>query len=61
MAQQAMQNGILPSDFYKTSFSDVMAAQNARSRKERPQDPLKLLNGADAFTFEERRQIDGRN
>ena len=51
MAQQAMQNWILPSDFYKTSFSDVMAAQNARSRKERPQDPLKLLNGADAFTF----------
>ncbi|MFQ9706069.1 MAG: hypothetical protein ACLRX6_03140 [Limosilactobacillus pontis] len=51
MAQQAMQNGVLPSDFYRTSFSDVMAAQNARPRKERPQDPATLLNGVDAFTF----------
>lgn len=50
MAQEAMSNGILPSDFYKSSFSDMMAAQNAKSRKDRPQDPLTLV-GSDAFTF----------
>ncbi|WP_323058298.1 hypothetical protein [Limosilactobacillus reuteri] len=50
MAQQAMQNGILPGEFYNSSFSDMMSAQNARSRKERPQDPLTLV-GSDAFTF----------
>ncbi|MFR0770937.1 MAG: hypothetical protein ACLSH6_01075 [Limosilactobacillus pontis] len=33
MAQQAMQNGVLPSDFYRTSFSDVMAAQNQDHEK----------------------------
>lgn len=46
-----MQNGILPGDFYQSSFSEMMDAQNAKSRKERPQDPLTLLNGSDAFTF----------
>lgn len=50
MAQQAMQNGILPDDFYKSSFSDMMAAQNAKSRKDRPQDPLTLV-GSEAFLF----------
>ena len=51
MAQQAIQNGILPTDFYETSFSDMMAAQNAKSRKDRIQDPIALASGADAFTF----------
>ena len=51
MAQQAIQSGILPTDFYETSFSDVMAAQNAKSRKDRIQDPIALASGADAFTF----------
>ena len=51
MAQQAIQNGILPTDFYETSFSDMMAAQNAKSRKDRIQDPIVLASGADAFTF----------
>ncbi|MBB1079070.1 hypothetical protein H5S09_03695 [Limosilactobacillus sp. STM2_1] len=50
MAQQAMQNGILPGDFYKSSFSDMMAAQNAKARKDRPQDPLTLV-GSEAFLF----------
>lgn len=51
MAQQAMQNGILPTDFYETSFSDMQAARNAKSRKDRIQDPLSLVKGADAFTI----------
>lgn len=51
MAQQAIQSGILPTDFYETSFSDMMAAQNAKSRKDRIQDPIVLASGADAFTF----------
>ena len=51
MAQQAIQNGILPTDFYDSSFSDMIAAQNAKSRKERIQDPIALASGADAFTF----------
>lgn len=51
MAQQAIQNGILPTDFYDSSFSDMMSAQYAKSRKERIQDPLSLVEGADAFTF----------
>ncbi|WP_251576158.1 hypothetical protein [Limosilactobacillus agrestimuris] len=51
MAQQAIQSGILPTDFYETSFSDMMAAQNAKSRKDRIQDPIALASGADAFTF----------
>lgn len=40
MAQQAMKQGTMPSDFYRNSFSDFMAAQNAKSRKDRLQDPL---------------------
>lgn len=51
MAQQALQMGILPEDFYNSSFSDMLAAQNAKSRKERIQDPIALASGADAFTF----------
>ena len=51
MAQQAIQNGILPTDFYDSSFSDMIAAQNAKSRKERIQDPIALVSGSDAFTF----------
>lgn len=51
MAQQAMQNGILPGDFYSSSFSEFMDAQNAKSRKDRIQDPLEYAAGADAFTF----------
>lgn len=50
MAQQVLQMGVLPEDFYNSSFSDMVAAQNARSRKDRPQDPLSLI-GSDAFTF----------
>lgn len=44
MAQQALSNGILPGDFYNSSFSDFTAAQNAKSRKDRIQDPLALMN-----------------
>ena len=43
MAQQALSNGILPGDFYNSSFSDFTAAQNAKSRKDRIQDPLALM------------------
>ena len=51
MAQQAMQTGVLPGDFYASSFSEFMDAQNAKSRKDRLQDPIALATGADAFTF----------
>lgn len=51
MAQQAMQTGVTPTEFYQSSFSDLMAAQNAKSRKDRQQDPIALAGGADAFTF----------
>lgn len=51
MAQQAMSTGVTPTEFYQSSFSDLMAAQNAKSRKDRLQDPLSLIDGADALTF----------
>ncbi len=51
MAQEALKAGILPEDFYNSSFSDMLSAQNAKSRKERIQDPIALASGSDAFTF----------
>lgn len=46
MGKMLLQQGILPSDFYNMSFSDLMAVQKAKSRKDRVQDPLKLAMSA---------------
>lgn len=40
MGQQMLSQGVLPTDYFDTSFSDLMAVQNAKSRKDRVQDPL---------------------
>ncbi len=40
MGQQMLSQGVLPTDYFNTSFSDLMAVQNAKSRKDRVQDPL---------------------
>ncbi|MFW6754644.1 hypothetical protein [Lactiplantibacillus plantarum] len=42
IANQLISQGILPSDFYQSSFSEMQTALNAKSRKDRVQDPLKL-------------------
>ena len=39
---QLISQGILPSDFYQSSFSEMQTALNAKSRKDRVQDPLEL-------------------
>ncbi len=49
LAQQAMQNGILPSDFYNTYFSDLQSAQGAKEPKDRVQDPLDLVRSLGAL------------
>ena len=46
LAQQMMQNGILPTDFYNSSMSDFIQAQKARTPEDRPVDPLALARGA---------------
>lgn len=40
MGQQLLGQGVLPGDFFNTSFSELMAVQNAKPRKDRAQDPL---------------------
>ena len=40
MGQQLLGQGVLPGDFFNTSFSELMAVQNAKPRKDREQDPL---------------------
>lgn len=42
MAQKLLEQGILPDAFYKSSFSDMQEAMNAKSRKDRIQDPYEL-------------------
>lgn len=42
IANQLIAQGILPSDFYQSSFSEMQTALNAKSRKDRVQDPLEL-------------------
>lgn len=42
IANQLISQGILPSDFYQSSFSELQTALNAKSRKDRVQDPLEL-------------------
>jgi len=42
IANQLISQGILPSDFYQSSFSEMQTALNAKSRKDRVQDPLEL-------------------
>ncbi|AGE39585.1 hypothetical protein LG347_00640 [Lactiplantibacillus plantarum] len=42
IANQLVSQGILPSDFYQSSFSEMQTALNAKSRKDRVQDPLEL-------------------
>ena len=42
MGQQMLSQGVLPTDYFNTSFSDLMAVQNAKSRKDRVQDPLAI-------------------
>ncbi|ASL36987.1 hypothetical protein QEO67_05280 [Lactiplantibacillus plantarum] len=42
IANQLISQGILPSDFYQSSFSEMQTALNAKSRKDRIQDPLEL-------------------
>lgn len=50
IGQQMLQQGVLPTDFFETSFSDFMAVQNAKSRKDRVVDPFKLAMSACGFT-----------
>jgi len=42
IANQLISQGILPSDFYQSSFSEMQTAFNEKSRKDRVQDPLEL-------------------
>ncbi|MGK4018741.1 hypothetical protein [Lactiplantibacillus plantarum] len=42
MAQQLLEQGILPDSFYKSSFSDMQEAMKAKSRKDRIQDPYEF-------------------
>ena len=42
IANQLISQGILPSDFYQSSFSEMQTALNAKSRKDRVQAPLEL-------------------
>lgn len=42
IANQLISQGILPSDFYQSSFSEMQTVLNAKSRKDRVQDPLEL-------------------
>lgn len=42
IANQLISQGILPSDFYQSSFSEMQTALNAKSRKDRVQDLLEL-------------------
>lgn len=50
IGQQMLQQGVLPTDFFETSFSDFMAVQNAKSRKDRVVDPFKFAMSAGGFT-----------
>lgn len=45
-----LQQGVLPTEFFATSFSDLMDVQNAKSRKDRLQDPLALAMQAGGFS-----------
>ena len=45
-----LQQGVLPTDFYNTSFSDLMDVQQAKSRKDRIQDPVALAMSAGGFS-----------
>lgn len=50
MAQQLLnEKGVMPDDFYQQSFSNWIAAQNAKSAKNREVNPLELARqlGAD--------------
>lgn len=42
IANQMITQGILPGDFYQSSFSETQRALNAKPREERVQDPLEL-------------------
>ncbi|WP_143452801.1 hypothetical protein [Loigolactobacillus backii] len=42
MAQQFLEQGILPQQFYDSSYSDMQDALSAKSRKDRIQDPFEL-------------------
>ncbi|WP_444699604.1 hypothetical protein [Lactiplantibacillus plantarum] len=42
LANQLLEQGILPEDFYNSSFSDMQTALNAKSREDRIQDPYEL-------------------
>ena len=50
MGNQMLEQGVLPTDFFNTSFSDLMDVQRAKSRKDRIQDPLKLAMQAGGFS-----------
>ena len=50
MAKRALENGILPGDFYNSSLSDMTSALSAKSRKERLQDPVQLAMQAGGFS-----------
>ncbi|HJA46977.1 MAG TPA: hypothetical protein H9792_04330 [Candidatus Limosilactobacillus excrementigallinarum] len=50
MGQQMLQQGVLPTDFFATSFSDLMDVQKAKSRKDRIQDPVALAMSAGGFS-----------
>lgn len=54
LAQQMLQEqGVLPMDFYQTSMSDYLRAQNAKKPEDQLQDPLALmrLSGANQIKF----------
>ena len=50
MGNKMLQQGVLPTDFYNTSFSDLMDVQQAKSRKDRIQDPVALAMSAGGFS-----------
>ncbi|MFC6170352.1 hypothetical protein [Loigolactobacillus jiayinensis] len=46
MAQNFLEQGILPQQFYDSSYSDMQDALNAKSRKDRIQDPFEVARQA---------------
>lgn len=43
MAQQMLEQGVMPNSFYDSSFGDMQDALNAKSRDDRVQDPMEWL------------------
>ena len=43
MAQHFLEQGVMPSGFYDSSFGDMQDALNAKPRDDRVQDPMEWL------------------